>query len=54
MPTVHLISGFEISSQYAFAEDNYFDKPRRTSTPLRFIDIRPFMRQYQMLDTGGT
>jgi hypothetical protein len=39
---------------YAFAEDNYFGQPRRTSTPLRFVDIRPFQRAYQMLDSGGT
>jgi hypothetical protein len=39
---------------YAFAEDHYFGQPRRISTPLRFVDIRPFKRSYQMLDTGGT
>lgn len=39
---------------YAFADDKYFDEERRTSTPLRFIDIRPFKMAYQMLDTGGT
>jgi len=39
---------------YAFADDKYFDQERRTSTPLRFIDIRPFKMAYQMLDTGGT
>lgn len=39
---------------YAFADDNYFGEDRRTVTPLRFVDIRPFKRAYQMLDTGGT
>ena len=31
---------------YAFAEDNYFGAPRRTTTELRFIDIRPFKIDY--------
>lgn len=39
---------------YAFADDKYFDEERRTSTPLRFIDIRPFKMAYQVLDTGET
>jgi hypothetical protein len=39
---------------YAFAEDNHPDQPQRTSTELQFIDIRPYKRSYQMLDTGGT
>jgi hypothetical protein len=38
---------------YAFAEDNYFGQPRRTSTPLRFVDIRPYKRAYHMIDGGG-
>jgi hypothetical protein len=36
---------------YAFAEDNYPDSPRRATTDLRFIDIRPFQRTYRLLDT---
>ncbi len=36
---------------YAFAEDNFPDHPKRTETDLRFIDVRPFKRTYQM---GGT
>jgi hypothetical protein len=39
---------------YAFAEDNYFGRPRRTTTPLRFIDIRPYKLAYQVLESGGT
>jgi hypothetical protein len=39
---------------HAFADDQYFDDVRRTTTPLRFIDIRPFKLSFQMLDTGGT
>ena len=40
---------------YAFAEDNYFGQPRRVTTELRFIDIRPFKREYQILQAqGGT
>jgi hypothetical protein len=39
---------------YAYAEDNHPDTPQRTTTELQFIDIRPFKRAYQLLDTGGT
>jgi hypothetical protein len=39
---------------HAFAEDNHPDKPQRTTTELQFIDIRPYKRTYQLLDTGGT
>ncbi len=35
---------------YAFAEDNRPDRPQRTETDLRFIDIRPFRRNYRLLD----
>jgi hypothetical protein len=38
---------------HAFVEDNYFDKPRRTTTPLRFIDIRPYQQDFQLVDGGG-
>lgn len=38
---------------YAFAEDNYFGQPRRTTTPLRFIDIRPFKMAFQVVDSQG-
>ena len=44
---------------YAFAEDNYPAGPQRTETDLRYIDIRPFKREYKMGDPasrhrGGT
>ena len=35
---------------FAFAEDNRPDSPQRTETELRFIDIRPFKRTYQIID----
>lgn len=38
---------------YAFAEDNYPAGPRRTETDLRFIDIRPFKREYKLADLGS-
>ncbi|RPI89979.1 MAG: DUF4175 family protein, partial [Planctomycetaceae bacterium] len=40
-------------SYYAFAEDNYFGNPRRTTTELRFIDIRPFKIDYEVVDADG-
>jgi hypothetical protein len=39
---------------FAYAEDNYFGQPRRTTTPLRFIDIRPFKMSFQVVEGGGT
>jgi hypothetical protein len=39
---------------YAFAEDNHPDKPQRITTELHWIDIRPYKRDYQMLETGGS
>lgn len=35
---------------FAFAEDNRPDKPQRTETEMRFIDIRPFKRTYSVVD----
>ena len=37
---------------YAFADDNRPGAPQRTTTELRFIDIRPFLRTYQLVDPG--
>jgi hypothetical protein len=59
LPATLMLEGHSLSHQdavtyFAFAEDNYFGEPRRTTTPLRFIDIRPFKLAFQMLDTGGT
>jgi hypothetical protein len=38
---------------FAFAEDNHFGQPRRTTTPLRFIDIRPYKLEFQLSDCEG-
>jgi hypothetical protein len=35
---------------FGFAEDNRPDKPQRTETEMRFIDIRPFKRTYRVVD----
>lgn len=35
---------------FAYAEDNRPNAPQRTETDLRFIDIRPFKRTYQVFD----
>ncbi|MBS0205636.1 MAG: hypothetical protein JSS49_22260 [Planctomycetes bacterium] len=35
---------------FAFAEDNRPGSPQRTETDMRFIDIRPFKREYQVVD----
>jgi hypothetical protein len=40
-------------SYYAFAEDNYPAGPHRTTTPLQFIDIRPYKRTYQRVEGSG-
>jgi len=51
---------FELTQQdsvmyYAFAEDIRPGSPQRTESDLRFIDIRPFRRQYRLIDpdSGG-
>lgn len=49
----HDISYPEAISYFAFAEDNYFGKPRRTVTPLRYIDIRPYKMSFQVVDAQG-
>ncbi len=38
---------------YAFADDQYFENERRTTTPLRFVDIRPFKLTFQLVESGG-
>jgi hypothetical protein len=38
---------------YAYAEDNYFGETRRTTTPLRYIDIRPFKMAFQVVEGEG-
>jgi hypothetical protein len=45
-----LLTQKDCVAYYAFAEDNRPDAPQRTTTELRFIDIRPFLRTYQLVD----
>ncbi|MFI5459341.1 MAG: DUF4175 family protein [Isosphaerales bacterium] len=35
---------------YAFAEDNYPAGAKRTETDLRYLDIRPFKREYKLME----
>lgn len=37
---------------FAFAEDNHPAHPHRAVTELQFIDIRPYKREYQLLESG--
>jgi hypothetical protein len=45
-----LLTQKDCVAYYAFAEDNRPDAPQRTTTELRFIDIRPFLRTYRLVD----
>jgi hypothetical protein len=45
-----LLTQKDCVAYYAFAEDNRPDAPQRTTTDLRFIDIRPFLRTYRLVD----
>jgi hypothetical protein len=45
-----LLTQKDCVAYYAFAEDNRPDTPQRTTTELRFIDIRPFLRTYRLAD----
>ena len=47
-----LLTQKDCVAYYAFAEDNRLDDPQRTTTELRFIDIRPFQRIYRLLEAG--
>lgn len=49
----HRLSYKDSVTYYAFAEDRYFDDVRRTTTPLRFIDIRPFQTAFQLVEGDG-
>ena len=49
----HSLSQKDAVTYYAFAEDNYFGELRRTTTPLRFIDIRPYKIAFQVIDKEG-
>ncbi len=45
-----LLTQKDCVAYYAFAEDARPDGPQRTTTELRFIDIRPFLRNYRLFD----
>jgi hypothetical protein len=45
-----LLTQKDCVAYYAFAEDNRPDNPQRATTELRFIDIRPFKRIFQLVD----
>jgi hypothetical protein len=45
-----LLTQKDCVAYYAFAEDNRPGSPQRTTTDLRFIDIRPFLRTYRLVD----
>lgn len=49
----HRLTHQDAVTYYAFAEDNYFGQPRRATTALRFIDIRPYKLQFQVVDQPG-
>ncbi|MBN9122923.1 MAG: hypothetical protein J0I06_27930, partial [Planctomycetes bacterium] len=46
-----LLTQKDCVAYYAFAEDARPDAPQRTTTELRFIDIRPFQRAYRLMDS---
>ena len=50
----HPVTFQDAVSYYAFVEDNYPGGSHRVTTDLRFVDIRPYKRSYQVLKTGGT
>lgn len=50
----HALTHQDAVSYHAYVVDNQPGGGKRTSTELRFIDIRPFKREYQMLQGGGT
>jgi hypothetical protein len=47
-----LLTQKDCVAYYAFAEDNHPGSPLRTTTDLRFIDIRPFQRTYKLFDAA--
>ncbi len=49
----HALSFQDAITYYAFAEDNRPGQPQRATTELQFIDIRPFKREYQIVQGGG-
>ncbi len=49
----HQLTIQDAVTYYAYAEDNYLGQPRRTVTPLRFIDIRPYKMDFQVVESEG-
>lgn len=49
----HQLTIQDAVTYYAYAEDNYFGQPRRTVTPLRFIDIRPYKMDFLVVESEG-
>jgi hypothetical protein len=47
-----LLTQKDCVAYYAFAEDNRPGTPQRATTELRFIDIRPFLRNYALVEPG--
>jgi hypothetical protein len=47
-----LLTQKDCVAYYAFAEDGRPDAPQRTTTELRFIDIRPFQRTYRVMEAN--
>jgi hypothetical protein len=47
-----LLTQKDCVAYYAFAEDNRPEVPQRTTTELRFIDIRPFQRIYRQVEAN--
>ena len=50
----HELTFQDAVTYYAYAVDNRPGNAKRAITELRFIDIRPFKREYQILKGGGT
>ena len=48
----HQLTYRDAVTYYAFAEDRYFDQSRRVTTQLRFIDIRPFKRSFEVTEAA--
>ena len=49
----HQLTYRDAVTYYAFVEDRYFDQSRRVTTQLRFIDIRPFKRSFEVAEASG-
>ena len=47
----HALSHEDAITYYAFAEDHR-DEPKRTRSELQFIDIRPYKREFQVVDSN--